>query len=89
METQTENTPATKRTKTQIDIEYTEVATIYGDRQFKMTLLQAELKSLFERMNQLNAEATAAALTSITGGAAPVATAAPEAEAIPAAKKKK
>lgn len=44
------------RTRIEIDQDYTEVAKHYGDRLFKLSVLQAEVKALFEKMSELSKE---------------------------------
>lgn len=46
-----------KKTLAQINQEYSQVATLYGDRLFKITMLQEEVKGLFQKMATLNMEA--------------------------------
>lgn len=44
------------RTLQQIDQDYTQYATLYGDRVFKISHLQAEVKELHDKMLTLNKE---------------------------------
>ena len=44
------------RTRLQIDVDYTETAKLYGDKQFRLLHLQEELKKLFQKMNDLSLE---------------------------------
>lgn len=46
-----------QRTRAEIDQEYGVIAAMYGDRLFKVTLLNNEIKTLFEKMASLNQEA--------------------------------
>lgn len=54
-EPKTESSP--KRTRAQIDEEYTKCATLLGDKEFKIKFLMSEVTLLLEKMGQLNLEA--------------------------------
>lgn len=45
-----------RRTRQEIDNDYTRCATLLGDKQFKIRFLTAEVNLLLERMSQLNQE---------------------------------
>lgn len=49
------------RTQTEIDQEYSVVAKLYGDRIFKGSKIQEEIKQLHDKMNQLAQESVEAA----------------------------